>query len=71
MWREALRFATEYGNAINEVRIVTGMTAEEADAMSDKFVALASKMSVSATEVGKAAVELYRQGLGDNEVEAR
>lgn len=71
MWEEAIQFAEEYSNAMNEVRIVTGKTKEEADMLGDSYLKLAQEMSVAATEVATAAVELYRQGLGDDEVLTR
>lgn len=71
VWRNAVSYGKEYYDLLNEIRIVSGKSAEQADEMGQRFRALAKDMKVSSTEIAKAAVEYYRQGLGDTEVDAR
>jgi NifU-like protein involved in Fe-S cluster formation len=56
---------------LNQIRIVTGATIEEADAMGDSYRRMAQQMSVSSTEIANAAVEFWRQGLSESEVNSR
>ena len=62
MWSSATEFATEYYDALNEIRIVTGMTKQEAQALGEDYIKLAKDMKASSRDVAKAAVEYYRQG---------
>lgn len=71
MWRDAIEYAQKYYDLLNEIRIVTGYTEEEANVMGRKFLDLAEKMSVSSVDIAKAATEYYRQGLGDEKVMER
>ena len=70
-WREASTYAQDYYNKLNEIRIVTGATEEQADSMGRTYRDLASSMSVSSTEIANAAVTFWRQGLSEDEVNAR
>ena len=70
VWQEATRFAQEYYDLLNEIRIVSGKTEAEAGKWGTRYRAIAREMSVSATEVAK-AVEFWRQGLGEDETEKR
>ena len=71
VWQEATRFAQEYYDLLNEIRIVSGKTETEAAKLGTRYRAIAREMSVSATEVAKAAVEFWRQGLVEDETEKR
>ena len=71
LWRDAKSFAKEYYDTLNEIRVVTGKSQEEANALGESFRAMAAEMSVSATEIADAATLFYRQGLDDNQVTER
>lgn len=51
-----------YNDALNEIRIVTGATAEEAERMGESYLSMAKRMTVSSNEIASAAVEFWRQG---------
>jgi TP901 family phage tail tape measure protein len=70
-WQEAISFATTYYDKLNEIRIVTMMTAEQADKLGKNYMSMAKSMSVRTTDIMDAAVEFWRQGLSEQEVEAR
>lgn len=71
IWREAIGFAREYYDLLNEIRVVSGKTQAQADEMGKRYRKFARDMQVSATEVAKAAVEYFRQGLREDEVNRR
>lgn len=68
MWNTAKEFATEYYDALNEIRMVTGMTKEEARSLGEDYIKLAKDMKVSSRDVATAAVEYYRQGQSGDDV---
>ena len=70
-FQEAIRYATEFNDKLNEIRIVTGSAEEEARKMGATYRNMAKEMSVSSTEIAEAAVEFWRQGLSEDEVNAR
>jgi TP901 family phage tail tape measure protein len=69
--REGLTFLNELDNKMNEIRIVTGMTASEAKGLSKVYNELASKMGVTTMDVANMSTEFYRQGLSQDEVNER
>ena len=71
MWDGMTSYARNYYDAMNEIRIVTGYTEEQAEKLGASYRALAADMSVSSQEIAKAAVEYWRQGLDESEVEQR
>ena len=70
-WNNAWEYATTYYDKLNEIRVVTGKTAEEAEALGKNFRRMASELSVSSNEIAEAATIFYRQGLDDNAVNER
>lgn len=70
-WKEALNYTTQYYDALNEIRVVTMKSEEDAAKMGQNFRQLAKEMKVSSTEIASAAVTFYRQGLGDQDVQKR
>ena len=70
-WSAAVDYAQTYYNKLNEIRTITGKTEEQATRMGDNLRRLAKEMNVTSTELAEAAVTFYRQGLGDEQVEAR
>ena len=70
-WSAAVDYAQTYYNKLNEIRTITGKTEEQAMRMGNNLRRLAKEMNVTSTELAEAAVTFYRQGLGDEQVEAR
>lgn len=70
-WSDAITYAKEYYDLLNEIRIVTGTSEEQANEMGKTYRQLGSDMKVTSTEIAKAAVEFWRQGLSESEVNAR
>lgn len=71
VWGEATKYVTEYYNKMNEIRVVTGKTQQQADQLGNSLRKMASEYNVSSTEIAEGAVTFYRQGLSDAEVEDR
>lgn len=71
LWGDAIRYVSEYYDKMNEIRVVTGKTQQQADQLGDSLRKMASEYSVSSTEMAEGAVTFYRQGLSDSEVEDR
>lgn len=71
VWSEMTEYAASYYDAMNEIRIVTGDTIEETNKMGASYRAMAQEMSVTSTEIAKAAVEYWRQGLNEDQVNER
>lgn len=70
-FQDAVTYAKEFNGLLNEIRIVTGATEEQAELIGDKYIQMAQNMSVNSKDIASAAVEFYRQGLSDDEVENR
>lgn len=68
---EAKQFVVQWDSSMTEIRMVTGKTQEEISSLSEELMQTAVDMKVSPTDVGSAAVDLYRQGLSDEEVSVR
>ncbi len=71
VFNAAVSYSSEFYDQLNEIRIVTGTSEAEAEKMGAQYRQMASDMSVSSKEIASAAVEFYRQGLGDAEVNER
>lgn len=71
LWREATTYAQSYYDKMNEIRIVSMQTEEYADHLGSSYRRLAKNMSVSSTEIATAAVEFWRQGLSEADVNER
>lgn len=70
-WHDAWTYATQYYDKLNEIRVVTGQTAQQSEQVGQKLRTLAQEMSVSSSEMAEGAITFYRQGLGDDEVNER
>ena len=70
-WTEAVNYAKSYYDALNEIRVVTGMTESQAMSMGQQMRDLAKEMKVTSTELSQAAITFYRQGLEPEEVQDR
>lgn len=71
MWREATQYATEYYDKLNEIRLVTGKTQKEANALGQQYRDMADELKVTSASLVSSVASLYRQGLGDEEVTGR
>ena len=71
IWRNATGFAQQYYDKLNEIRIVTGKSQQQANQLGTSYRNLAKNMKVSATEVAVAATEFWRQGLDEQQVNER
>lgn len=70
-WNAAVDYATSYYDKLNEIRVVTGKSEEEANKLGTTYRQMAEEMSVTSTELASAAVTFFRQGLNDQEVKSR
>lgn len=66
-WDSAVEYAKTYYDALNEIRVVTGMTQEEADALGESYRQMAQEMNLTSTQIAKSAVDIYRQGYASAE----
>lgn len=69
--QEAKQFVVQWDTTMTEIRMVTGKTQSEISTLSEELMQTAIKMKVDPTAVGEAAVDLYRQGLSDEEISVR
>lgn len=69
-FRDAISYVEEYDKALTSISLVT-MKPGGKDVIGETYENLAKEMSVTATELATAGEELYRQGLGDDEVLGR
>jgi TP901 family phage tail tape measure protein len=67
-FREGVKFVYELSNSLNEIRIVTGKTADSVERLGREYNQLAKIMGVGTQDITKASVEFYRQGLTQEEV---
>lgn len=66
-----ISYIRELDTALNDIRIVTGKTANEILDWSEKSIAAAENLGRSATEYAKAALIYYQQGLPDDQITDR
>lgn len=64
-------YVSKYYDKMNEIRIITKGTEEEAERLGKTYRNLAQEMSVSSLDMADAAIYFTRQGLGAAEVEKR
>lgn len=69
-WQDGISYAQQYYDKMNEIRIVTGASESESLKLGESYRRIASEMKVSSTEVATAAVEFWRQGVGNDKVTA-
>lgn len=70
-WKDSIDYASKYYDLLNEIRIVSGATEAEAEAMGQTYRNMAKEMNVSSTEIAKAANEFWRQGIDESSVNER
>lgn len=71
LMQEATQFVKQYDTAITEIQVVTRKSDEEVNKLGSDMMQVAKDLKASFADVAKATTELYRQGLGDEEVASR
>ena len=71
IWTNAISYATEYFDKLNEIQIVTMQTDSQIEALSQSYRNLAKELQISSTDIATAAVEFWRQGLDEEETMSR
>lgn len=71
LWNNATEYASKYYDQLNEIQVVTMKSDADIDRLSTQYRQMAQEMSVSSQEIASAATTFYRQGLDDQQVEAR
>lgn len=69
--RSAIQYVIDLDNAMNQLQIVMNLTGEQAIELGRNYNTLAKEMSVTTTEIAKAAVEFARQGLSLEQMDDR
>ena len=67
----AYGYAKNLDSALNDIRIVTGLSADEMDKFAVKANHAAKALSTTTTEYAKASLIYFQQGLSDSQVEER
>ena len=67
----AVDYATDLNKALNDIAIVSDLSAESLDAFAIKAAKAAKDLNTTTTEYAKAALIFYQQGLSGKEVEER
>ena len=67
----AYRYAQDLNESLNNIRIVTGQSADQMAAFADRANKAAQALSTTTNEYAKASLIYYQQGLSDKDVEAR
>lgn len=69
--QEAYGYVKNLDSSLNDIRIVTGYSADEMDKFAEKANKAAKALGQSTTDYTNASLIFYQQGLGDEEVQAR
>lgn len=69
--QQAWGYVKSLDTSLNDIRIVTGKSADEMDRFAEKANSVAQGLGKSTTDYTKAALIYAQQGLNDKEVEAR
>lgn len=67
----AVEYAQDLNESLNDIRIVTGQSVEEMDRFAEKANKAAKTLSTTTNEYAKASLIYFQQGLNDAEVEKR
>lgn len=68
---EGVTFIKELDTAMSEVRMASSLTKEETDKLAVSYNQLGKELGISTKQIAESAVNLYRQGLSTEEVNAR
>lgn len=71
IWTNAISYAKEYYDKMNEIQIVTMKTDSQIESLSQSYRNLAKDLKISSTDIATAAVEFWRQGLSEEETMSR
>ena len=71
IWTNAITYAKEYYDKMNEIQIVTMKTDSQIESLSQSYRNLAKDLKISSTDIATAAVEFWRQGLSEEETMSR
>lgn len=69
--QSAYSYAQGLNKSLNDIRIVSGLSAEEMDKFADRANQAAQALSTTTKKYADAALIFYQQGLSDSEVEER
>jgi len=69
--QQAWGYTKSLDTSLNDIRIVTGKSADEMTRFAEKANSVAQELGKSTTDYTKAALIYAQQGLNDKEVEAR
>ena len=69
--QEAYGYVKNLDTSLNDIRIVTGASADEMDKFAEKANKAAAALGKSTNDYTEASLIYYQQGLSDEEVEAR
>ena len=69
--QKAFYFAKDLDRSLNDIRIVTGKSADEMERFAKQATNAAQALGKTTTDYTKASLIYYQQGLGDKEVAAR
>ncbi len=69
--KDGIAYINELDNSLNQIRIVTGQSAESVRGLAKEYNELAKSLKVTTAELTSVSVELYRQGLSGKEIEDR
>lgn len=70
-FQQAIGFAKSLDSSLNDIRIVTGKSADEMARFSKEAASAAKSLGKSTTDYTNASLIYYQQGLSENEVKAR
>jgi len=69
--QQAVGYVKSLDSSLNDIRIVTGESADETDNFAIKANKAAEALGKNTTDYTEAALIYYQQGLSDDEVQAR
>ena len=69
--QQAWGFAKNLDSSLNDIRVVTGKSADEMARFAERANAVASNLGKGTTDYTKAALIYAQQGLGDKDIESR
>lgn len=70
-FQEAYGYVKNLDSSLNDIRIVTGKSADEMERFAKNANTIAASLGKTTTDYTEASLTYYRQGLSDEEVEAR
>lgn len=70
-FQRGIQFIIDLDTSLTEVALVTGQNREEVEGLKEEYLALAEATKKTITEISKLNVELVRQGLSQEETQAR